>query len=44
MQDDLEDNREGIDEYLESLDAIAELEKARTQTRSLSPDELLTRA
>jgi chromosome segregation ATPase len=41
MQDDLEDNREGIDEYLESLDAIAELEKARTQTRSLSPDELI---
>lgn len=41
MQDDLEDNREDIHEYLKSLDAIAELEKARTQTPSLSINELI---
>ncbi|MBD2305618.1 hypothetical protein H6G17_08820 [Chroococcidiopsis sp. FACHB-1243] len=34
-------NIEAIREHLEDLDAIAELEKARTQTRSLSPDELI---
>ncbi|MDZ4877772.1 MAG: hypothetical protein CLLPBCKN_007207 [Chroococcidiopsis cubana SAG 39.79] len=41
MQDDLEDNREDIHEYLKSLDALTELEKARTQTLSSYTDELI---